>query len=411
MVDHPLTVWVRNNLGIAPCRTKLQDNVQRLDVRDLVDRKGNDPKVLLEKIETGTKIIQSGKRLVVCCDLGISRSAAVSIGILTMLDNSFDASVEQVAGKVRDQSVNLDLLEDVRDAVQHSTSKKEKHKEISGILLLGSSGFIGKALKNRLSHSYHVHCPKSSEIDLAKDVLALYREGRNDEVDLIVDLAHPSPRNSIKSLGESVLMIRNVLEASRVSDKPLIFFSSIFVYDGCGRKVSMRLGSELRSEPASIYGQSKALCEDYIRWYRDLYGLKVTTLRPTHVYGMGMDKYTFLWKFITNALAGKTTTVHRYLNGFQKFDLLHIDDLLDATCKAIALNPSIDINIGTGKAISALDVAKLVSKLVRPKSEIRTVNVKDYVTNLLVDTQKSSEVLKWQAKLDFADGLKELLSL
>jgi UDP-glucose 4-epimerase len=280
---------------------------------------------------------------------------------------------------------------------------------MSRILIVGSTGFIGSAIVKRLSGQYSLFCPTTNEIDVAKDVLPLYREINNQEIDVILDLAHPRLRNSLQSLAKSVTMIRNILEASRVGDTSLVFLSSLQVFDGYCEGTNQPLKSEFRLKPATIYGQSKALCEEYIGFYRDLYGLKVTVLRPPLVYGRGMDKHTFVWKFITNAAANKPITVHRYLNGFQRFDFLHVDDLIDGGERAIRLRPSEDINLGTGFGMSTLNIAELVTKLTKSKSEINIVDIKDRAADLVADINRAKEILKWEPKTDFQTALHDLL--
>jgi UDP-glucose 4-epimerase len=305
--------------------------------------------------------------------------------------------------------MNLDLLEDVRRSVCHTTEKRPKEKKTSRILIVGSEGFIGKALVKRLSNKYSVYCPKKKEMDLAKNVLPLYSEVRNREIDLIVDLTHSELRNLMKSMLESVATTRNVLEVSRLNDIPLIFFSALLVFEGYGDDVVPILKSDLEPRPASIHGQSKALCEELIRWYRDLYELKVTTLRLPYVYGKGMDKITFLMKLVKNATENKPIAVHRYLNGFQRLDFLHIDDLTEAIERAIRSTPSKDINLGSSSGISTLDLAKLVVKLADSKSKINVVDVKDRTRNLIADTGEARELLGWKPKTDFKSVLQKIL--
>lgn len=405
-----MIVWIKDNLGVAPCNTKLNSNVCRLDVRELVDGKGNDPALLKGIMKTGAKMVKDGKKLAVCCDMGISRSVVVAIGILTLLTKSFDNSVELVGSKINDQSVNLDLLEDARKCLNPQSHREPRKKQGSRILIAGSTGFIGRSVIDRLASQYSLFCLDENKIDLSRDVLSLYREVKKKETDLIINLTQHLPSNSLQALSRSVVMTRNLLEASRVNDTLLIHLSSLSVFDGHRDDSVVPLKSNIGRKPVSTNGQSAALCEELVQWYRDVHALNVTILRPSYIYGKNMNTSGFLWKFITKAVAGKPITVHRYLNGFQKFDFLHIDDFTDALAAAIHLSPSEDINLGTGVGISTYDMAKLIVKSAASKSKIDIRSVETHVANLIADTEKAQEVLNWRSKTSSTQVVKDLLS-
>ncbi len=79
--------WINSSLGTAAARECLaQEDLFVLDVRDLVDKEGNAGDLVRKKIATGLEMLQSGKRLVVCCDLG-SRSNAVAPGDTAKMGN------------------------------------------------------------------------------------------------------------------------------------------------------------------------------------------------------------------------------------------------------------------------------------------------------------------------------------
>jgi UDP-glucose 4-epimerase len=400
-----MVTWLNENLAISSCHEELHKDLLVLDVRDLVDGKGNDLDILRSKIRTGVQIIKNGKKVVVCCDMGISRSVAIAIGILCSTGMTFSQAIDLVRNKVEDQSLNLDLLEDIKASLR-CKAKKASKQTISKILVTGSSGFIGSSLINRLIENYSVLYPSREEINLSKDILPLYAKA--GEVDLIIHLAHPRGKNSIKSMSESVAIMRNLLEVCRLHDLPMIFLSSLAVFDGY--YFDRPLTSDLNLKPKSIYGQSKALCEELIELYRKLYGLKIMVLRPSYVYGSGMSKSTFMWKFIKNAIKDQEIIVHKYVNGFQKFDFLSLNDLLDAIECAINNISSCNINLGTGRGLSTFDVAKLIIKEAGSRSKIKVVDIKDKVSHLIADVRKSQDVLNWSTKIKFEDGLRDLIA-
>lgn len=83
-----MTTWIDETIGFGPCASSLGTDVSILDVRDLVDRKGNELDLLRSRIETGAEMLRNGKKMVVCCDKGISRSAKIR-GFFPRGKNSF----------------------------------------------------------------------------------------------------------------------------------------------------------------------------------------------------------------------------------------------------------------------------------------------------------------------------------
>ena len=79
--------WITPILGTAAFNA-VQDitDINIVDVRDLVDKAGNNSNAILNKIHQAIDLISQGKRTVVCCDYGMSRSNAIAVGIITNLE-------------------------------------------------------------------------------------------------------------------------------------------------------------------------------------------------------------------------------------------------------------------------------------------------------------------------------------
>lgn len=76
--------WITPFLGTAPAgSTDIEPDTGIVDVRDLVDKSGNDPRSVRAKIEQGVALLDEGRRVVVCCDYGVSRSNSIAAGILS----------------------------------------------------------------------------------------------------------------------------------------------------------------------------------------------------------------------------------------------------------------------------------------------------------------------------------------
>ena len=92
--------WITSHLGTGPALLVRQEaDMNIIDVRDLVDKAGNRSEAVRQKITEGCDSLRTGKKTVVCCDYGISRSNAVAVGILAMHEAiSFEAAVRRGVG-------------------------------------------------------------------------------------------------------------------------------------------------------------------------------------------------------------------------------------------------------------------------------------------------------------------------
>jgi UDP-glucuronate decarboxylase len=112
--------WITPILGTAAA-AEIRDlpDIQVIDVRDLVDKAGNRPDAIRETIRQGVIFLSEGKKTIVCCDYGISRSNAVAAGILASFQKApLDVAVRQVQAATGETEIKLDTLSAVRRALQ-----------------------------------------------------------------------------------------------------------------------------------------------------------------------------------------------------------------------------------------------------------------------------------------------------
>ena len=105
--------WVTDSLGTASFYEQSGDFFV-VDVRDLVDGKGNSGAMLKEKIMIAAEALDRNNKVVVCCDRGLSRSKAIAVGVLMHCGVSYEESLKTVAAEVGAGAMNLDLLHEVR---------------------------------------------------------------------------------------------------------------------------------------------------------------------------------------------------------------------------------------------------------------------------------------------------------
>ncbi len=224
-----------------------------------------------------------------------------------------------------------------------------------------------------------------------------------------------------------------LLEAIRKAKNPpaLLYTSTNKVYgaiEGCGvRKNGMRyepLDPQLRSyglgegtplDFLSPYGCSKGCADQYVLDYARSYGIAAAVFRMSCIYGphqYGTEDQGWVAHFAIQTLKGEPITL--YGDGCQIRDLLFVEDLVDAMCRARDIMPRIAgeaYNIGGGPArtISLLELLELLRELHGDLPSIlrddwRTGDQRYYVS----DTRKFCKATGWTPRHSVAEGVRRL---
>jgi UDP-glucuronate decarboxylase len=403
--------WITNNLGTAAFETiRSSDDCLVIDVRDMVDKGGNLPETVQEKIEEGTVGLAAGRRVVVCCDYGFSRSNAVAAGIIAFAHKkSLEESVKEVLATTSEKNIKIEVLATVREALE-KMGYLEKKDDISTrtALVTGGTSFIGSLLIERLKAKIGVIPISSRDVDLLTDTVVLDLMVKENSVTDIIHLAHPRVYTTNRALGESLTMMRNVLDVCKENNLRIVYLSGWEIYSGY--RSSYLLASEnLAAFPKGGYGESKWLCEKLLGQYENNYDLRNCLVRSGPLYGVGADKPKFFFNFADKASRNQTVYAHRYLNGFPCLDLLHIDDFLEVFVPIIAGDFTGCLHVGGGKGWSTTEIAEIIIHLQESRSTIEHRLISDYCTNIIMDIRKVSRIFQWKPKISLEEGIEQIL--
>lgn len=211
-------------------------------------------------------------------------------------------------------------------------------------LITGGLGFIGKNLRDGLfkqknSRSHNVD--KILGTDLTKERLVSVECGTIIHLAAVTNVRE-SILNPYSHIIENVKMTLNCLEHAKQHDSNFIFTSS--------------MGAPLSMSP---YSSSKLACESFCKAYRESYGLGVTILRLSNVYGPhSIHKTSVIAKFIKACLDKKPLTIVG--NGFQTRDFIHVNDVVNTILKPLVLRIT---NVATGQTTTILSLAKMIRNL------------------------------------------------
>lgn len=218
------------------------------------------------------------------------------------------------------------------------------------------------------------------------------------------------PRDDMRN---NVIGTFNYLEAARRAGCPRFVFASSGATVG---ECTPPITEDMPSRPISPYGASKLAGEGYCSAYSRCFGLSAVSLRFGNVYGPASGhKSSVVAQFLKNALAGSPLVIHG--DGSQTRDFIYIDDIVSAViAAATAEGVGGEIfQIASSREHTIAELAGMIaSELTRqgfgPVHMTHSQTRPGDVPRNFSDVSKARRMLRWQAKYELADGLKETVS-
>ena len=290
------------------------------------------------------------------------------------------------------------------------------------ILLTGSTGFVGRHLISFLQRNKHTVAVVVRETTNLTDLKSLIPEelifkhsgsvsGLTKFIarvapEVVVHLASlyltQHKANDIKSLVES-----NILFGVQVLES----ISEVGIKNFINVGTSWQNFNDDEYNPANLYAASKQAFEVLSKYYVEVHGLSIITLKIFDTYGPQDTRNKIINLLKTSAVSGDTLKMSP---GKQKIDLVHIDDVVRAFLIAIKRNLKNEnggmetFALSSGRPISLRNLVKLI--------EIETsipMNVKfsvlPYRTREIMEPWKQFISLPgWLPEISLECGIKEL---
>jgi nucleoside-diphosphate-sugar epimerase len=403
--------WITDHLGTAAWESVASvSDIALLDVRGLVDKEGNRPDVIRSKIEQGIQAIAAGSKVVVACDYGISRSNAVAAGILAVQEQiPFQAGLRLVMDRIGEKAIKIEMMHDVAAAVDLMQSREaEKPRPGTRIIVTGGSGYVGRTLVPFLQKSIPTIALSRNEADLVAGAVELDLLVQEHHATHIVHLAAPRDFGKNSALGDSVSMLKNVLDVCSANKLRLVFVSSADVFSGYADDPIQAL-ENLAPLPRNSPGVAKCLCEIMIRQHAAVRCLSWVILRSAVIYAGSARRPKFLHTFIEQMLHSENVIVHRYRNGDPVVDLLHIDDFCRAV-RAVVLHDACGIvHCGPGQGITTRKLVDLIQTLAHSRCAVSVNTIDTNTPRIVLDCAMTSATIGWQPQVTLSAGLKTLI--
>ena len=396
---------------VSKCHTYGLRYCNVADVRHLVDKAGNDIAYILEAIRFAKSILIEHEKVLIICDMGVSRSRVVAIGLLAELGNDIDYSISLVLTSAKNPEINPDLLLLLK---RFYTQEKPadnvlQHIADTGTVVLGSKGFVGSALmRSLIEKRINAVGLSRSDVNIKEESIKLLTILDSLKQPTVVLCAHPSSHHTAKALSDAILLLKNTLEACRLTGKRLIYISNMVVYLGNAHAsdcYTYLADESTIAYPYGSYSESKYMCEQLIAVYKKNYGVETTVIRLCNLYGPEMGPQWLIPKLILKALNNEDLVTHRYQNGLASFELLHVYDI----CEAIILILSDAsappcINIGSHAVVDTYDLAGMIKRLTLSNSSRRILDICD-TSRAIVSKPGYIDKIGWKPAISLESGL------
>ena len=269
--------------------------------------------------------------------------------------------------------------------------------------------FFTGTLENLPKESANVEVVRGSVADPAvvRDVLrqtpyVVHEAARN------IIASTKNPREDFESNIGGTL---NVLMAAReVGVRRVVYASSASIY---GNARQLPTTEDEAPNILNPYACSKYAGESYCKAFYETYGLSVSAVRYSNVYGTMQrpdNPYCgVVSKFFAAALTAKPLLIHG--DGEQTRDYTYVEDAVEATLIALVA-PKAEgrvFNIGTSRETSVNALARAILELTGSKSAIQHVDRRDIdnIRRRVLSVERIRGDLRWSPSVTLEAGLRK----
>ncbi len=296
-------------------------------------------------------------------------------------------------------------------------------KKDAKIYVAGHTGMVGSALMRKFSAEGYdnlVH-KNSSELDLTKqqDVDDFFADEKPEYVFLAAARVGGIYANSTfpaEFIYQNIMIESNIIHAAyRHNVEKLLFLGSSCIYPKHALqpiKEEYLLTGSL--EPTNeAYAIAKIAGIELCKFYRQQYGCNFISAMPTNLYGIN-DNFDLETSHVLPALIrkfheakiNKQKEVVIWGSGKPRREFLFVDDLADALLFLMDhYDGEMHVNVGTGKDITILELAQLISEIVGYAGNIKhDLSKPDGTPRKLLDVSKIHET-GWKHKTSLEKGI------
>jgi GDP-L-fucose synthase len=291
------------------------------------------------------------------------------------------------------------------------------------VFVTGGTGFLGSHLIGNLKNAgIDFYAPTRAEIDLTN-----LNELRNIDTNFshIFHLAAHTQAGDwcLKHQGEQWLINQQintnllVLWQEKIPEAKLISIGT-----SCSYAPESRMSEEnyLTGQPIEslfTYAMTKRMLLQGNRAISEQYGLHYLHVIPSTLYGSGYHldgrQMHFIFDLIRKILRGKylDEKVELWGDGFQKRELVHVDDFVINLMSLVSIGATGEFNLGAGEDFTIRHFANSISKIVNYDSSLIVYDVSKYIgaKEKLLDSNKARTRISDYTNRNLEIGLSETI--
>jgi len=276
------------------------------------------------------------------------------------------------------------------------------------VVILGASGFIGRALHARLSREgVEVVGYSSRTLDLTRrEAFGVLDDILGPETTLVFASAlTPDRGQTPATLLTNLTMAANLaeyLEGRRLGR--LVYIGSDAVY-GFDDEV---INEDTPVAPAGYYALGKYAGERVMETATRTAAVPLLVLRVTGVYGPGDPHASYGPNAFARSLA-RDRSIRVFGAGEEERDHVYVDDVAEIAARLMQGDAAGVFNVATGRSRSFADVVKTMRDLVPFDVEVMSLPRKNAITHRRFDTIRLTRVVPGFRFTPFPDGLRASL--
>lgn len=160
--------------------------------------------------------------------------------------------------------------------------------------------------------------------------------------------------------------------------------------------------------PMSPYGIAKLSVENYLRFYREQFGLMSGVARYANVYGPRQDasgEAGVINIFTKKIINKETVMIHG--DGHQTRDFIHVSDVVAANFELFKKQVIGSFNVSTGRQTTVNEIYSLIRSHFEAKENFKNVDVFSGPRVSCLSNKKLKRHIDWEPKVEIAEGIEE----